>query len=46
MSFVVRETTIKLAALGVCQRCGGGNAVPELFDEHQALLDAEPFDAK
>ena len=46
MSFVVRKTTIKLGMLGVCQRCSGGNAVPELFDEYQALLDAETIDTE
>lgn len=46
MSFVVRDATIKLGALGGCERCGGGNAVPELLHKHQALIDAELFDAK
>ncbi len=46
MCFVVGESTIKLSTLRICQRGGVGNAVPELFDKHQALLDAEPFDTK
>jgi hypothetical protein len=44
---MVRETTVELCALGVIQRCGSGlsgNAVPKIFNERQALFDAESVD--
>jgi len=41
---VVREATIEFGALSICQRDIGGNAIPKLFNEKQALRNAEPLD--
>jgi len=45
---MVCETAVELCALGVIQRCGSalsGNAVPKIFNERQALFDAESVNA-
>jgi len=48
MGFVIRNPTIEFGALSLRQGHGAvfGNAVPQLFDERQALFDAEPIDAE
>src|SRR3990172_11652983 len=47
--FMIREPAVELGTLSISQRHGGAvfsDAVPEFLDERQALLDAEPIDAK
>ena len=43
---MLRKTTLELGTLSIGQWRGFGDAVPQLFDQRQPLLDAEPFDAE
>lgn len=43
---MLRKATLELRTLSAGQWRGLGYAVPQLFDQRQPLLDAEPFDAK
>jgi hypothetical protein len=49
VSFVIGEAAIKLISLGLGQRYRGAvrrNAIPEFFNQRQALLDSEALDTQ
>ena len=44
IGFVVREAALEFSALSICNWGIGGNAIPKLFNEKQALRNAKPLD--